>query len=289
MAAPHPLRGIALFASAVFLFACLDTTIKHLTQNFSVPLIAFVRYFVHLMLMLAIVVPRHGLKMARAGRPGLVILRALCLVLMTLLMMQGLKRLPLAEATAISFVAPLLVVLLARPLLGERIGLVRLLAVLCGFGGVLLVARPGGSLDLAGVLFVLVAALCGTAYQLLSRVLVGSESTLTLLFYVALAGAVCFGTTLPWVWHGPMPGWGDALLMLSLGVTGGLGHYLFTHAYHDAPASLLAPFSYLQLLWAGLLGWLVFDRVPDHLTLFGMGVIAVAGVVVAVQQQRKSG
>ncbi|MDP5240454.1 DMT family transporter [Uliginosibacterium sp. 31-16] len=288
MAAPHPLRGVALFACAVFLFACLDTTIKHLTVNFSVPLLAFVRYFMHLLLMLAIVAPRHGLKMAQARRPGLVILRALCLVVMTLFMMFGLKRLPLAEATAIGFVAPLLVVLLARPLLGERIGLLRLLAVLSGFGGVLLVARPGSDLDWIGVLFVLVAALCGTAYQLLSRVLVGSESTLTLLFYVALAGAVCFGSSLPWVLHGPQPGWFDALLMLSLGVTGGLGHYLFTHAYHDAPASLLAPFSYLQLLWAGLLGWLVFGRVPDHLTLLGMGIIAVAGVVVAVQQHRSA-
>lgn len=288
MSAPHPLRGIALFACAVFLFACLDTTIKHLTQSFSVPLIAFVRYFVHLLLMLAIVTPRHGLSMARARRPGLVILRGLSLVVMTLFMMMGLKRLPLAEATAICFVAPLLVVLLARPLLGERIGLVRLLAVLSGFCGVLLVARPGGSLDVVGVFCVLVAALCGTAYQLLSRVLVGGESTLTLLFYVALAGAISFGASLPWVSHGPLPGWQDGVLMLSLGVTGGLGHYLFTHAYHDAPASLLAPFNYLQLLWAGLLGWLVFGRVPDHLTLLGMGIIAGAGVVVALYQHRLS-
>jgi len=204
-----------------------------------------------------------------------------------LLMMQGLKRLPLAETTAISFVAPLLVVLLARPLLGERIGRLRLCAVLSGFGGVLLVARPGANLDLLGVLFVLVAALCGTAYQLLSRVLVGSESTVTLLFYVALAGSVCFGSSLPWVLPEPLPGWQDGVLMLSLGVTGGLGHYLFTHAYHDAPASLLAPFSYLQLLWAGLLGWLVFDRIPDHLTLLGMLIIAAAGVVVAVAQGRR--
>jgi drug/metabolite transporter (DMT)-like permease len=286
MSAPHPLRGITLFACAVFLFACLDATIKYLTLSFSVPLIAFVRYFVHFMLMLAIVTPRHGLTMARTQRPGLVILRSLCLVGMTLFMMLGLKRLPLAEATAIGFVAPLLVVLLARPLLGERIGLVRLLAVMAGFSGVLLVARPGGDMDLVGVLCVLVAASCATVYQLLSRVLVGTESTLTLLFYVALTGTVCFGTSLPWVWHGPMPGWADIALMISLGVTGGLGHYLFTHAYHDAPASLLAPFSYLQLLWTGLLGWLVFGRVPDHLTLLGMGIIAAAGVVVAVQQQR---
>jgi drug/metabolite transporter (DMT)-like permease len=288
MSASHPLRGIALFACAVFLFACLDTSTKYLTKSYSVPVIAFARYFVHLLLMLAILVPRHGLSMVRTRRPGLVILRAMSLVLMTLLMLQGLKRLPLAETTAISFVAPLLVVLSARPLLGERIGRLRLLAVLSGFGGVLLVVRPGAHLDPTGVVLVLAAALCWAAYQLLSRALAGSESTITLLFYVALAGTVCFGSSLPWVLPEPLPGWREGGVMLSLGVSGGLGHYLFTHAYRDAPASLLAPFSYLQLLWAGLLGWLVFDRIPDHLTLLGMGIIAAAGVVVAIQQGRRA-
>jgi drug/metabolite transporter (DMT)-like permease len=281
----HPLRGILLIACAVFLFACLDTTIRYLTAHFSVPLMAFVRYLVHLSLMLALLMPRQGLGFVRTQRPVLVVGRAMCLVGLTLFMMQGLVRLPVAEATAISFVAPLLVVLLARPLLGERIGLLRWLAVLAGFSGVLLVARPGGALDPFGVLMVFCAALCGTAYQLLSRVLAGSEATNTLLFYAALAGTCCFGLSLPWVPATPWPSWLEVGLLLSLGVTGGLGHYLFTRAYRHAPASLLAPFTYLQLLWAGLLGWLFFGRLPDQLTLLGMAIIALAGVVVALQQR----
>lgn len=286
MSKSHPLRGMALLAGAVFLFACLDTTIKHLAQSFSVPVVAFVRYAVHLSLMLAILVPRSGLQVARTQRPVLVVVRALCLALMTFLMMLGLKRLPVAEATAIGFVAPLLVVLLARPLLGERIGWRRWTAVLAGFGGVLLVARPGGELDPLGVSCVLAAALCGTAYQLLSRLLARSEGTQTLLFYVALAGCMSFGLALPWAGPQPTPSLFDALLLFSLGVTGGLGHYLFTQAYQHAPASMLAPFSYLQLLWAGLLGWLVFGQVPHPLALLGMAVIAAAGVAVALSQRR---
>lgn len=286
MTSSHPLRGILLVAGAVFLFACLDTTIRYLATHFSVPLMAFVRYLVHLGLMLALLLPRQGAGFMRPRRTWLVLARALCLVGLTLFMMQGLVRLPVAEATAISFVAPLLVVLLARPVLGERIGAVRWAAVLAGFGGVLLVARPGGSLDPFGVLMVGCAALCGTAYQLLSRLLAASESTLTLLFHAALAGTLCFGLSLPWMPAAPRPSaleWG---LLFSLGVSGGLGHYLFTRAYRHASASLLAPFTYLQLLWAGLLGWLVFARVPDGLTLLGMGIIAGAGVVVALQQRR---
>ena len=286
MKSHHPLRGILLIASAVFLFACLDTTIRYLAAHFSVPLMAFVRYSVHLGLMLAILAPTQGLGFVRTKRPLLVVGRALCLVGLTLFMMQGLARLPVAEATAIGFVAPLLVVLLARPLLGERIGWVRGLAVLAGFCGVLLVARPGGNLDSFGVLMVFCAALCGTAYQLLSRFLAGSESTNTLLFHAALAGTLCFGASLPWLPETPWPSTFEVILLFSLGVTGGLGHYLFTRAYRHAPASLLAPFTYLQLLWAGLLGWLAFARLPDGLSLLGMGIIAAAGVVVALQQHR---
>ncbi|PLK49816.1 DMT family transporter [Uliginosibacterium sp. TH139] len=285
-ASPHPLRGVLLIASAVFLFACLDSTIRYLAAHFPVPLMAFVRYVVHLVLMLGILWPRQGLGFVRPRRTLLVVVRALCLVACTLFMMQGLVRLPVAEATAIGFVAPLLVVLLSRPLLGERIGWLRWGAVLAGFCGVLLVARPGASLDAFGVAMVLCAALCGAAYQLLSRLLASSESTNTLLFHAALAGTLCFGLSLPWQPAIAWPSLFETGLLFSLGVTGGLGHYLFTRAYRHAPASLLAPFTYLQLLWAGLLGWLVFDRVPDGLTLLGMAVIALAGVVVALNQVR---
>jgi drug/metabolite transporter (DMT)-like permease len=192
---------------------------------------------------------------------------------------------PVAETTAINFLAPMLVVLLARPVLGERIGALDWTAAVLGFVGVLLIARPGSGLDATGILFALCAVGAGAVYQLLSRVLVSTERTVTLLFYTGLIGSVAFGIFLPWFWEGETPTPWQVLLFLSMGVTGGLGHFLFTAAYRHAPASLLAPMNYLQLLWAGLLGWMVFGHMPDHLSLLGMCVVAASGVIVALKSR----
>ena len=283
---PHVLRGAAYFATALFLFACLDSTVKYLTAHYPVPLVAWLRYAGQFLLMTALLAPRQGRTLLSAQRPRLVALRSLCLVLLTLLMNSALHRLPLAEATALSFAAPLLVVLLAQPLLQERVGLARGVAVLVGFGGVLLIARPGGELDVLGVVLALLAAVSNTGYQLLSRVLSGTERPVNLLYSSALFGTVAFGLLLPWAWAGPVPSALYTLLFLSLGVTGGLGHLFFTLAFREAPASFLAPISYLQLVWAGLLGWLVFGQLPDPLTLSGMAVVTAAGVAVALRGQR---
>lgn len=284
----HPLRGVLLTAAAVLLFACLDACNKYLTARYRVSLLAFDRYLVQSLLMLCLLWRSEGMGLLRARRPLLVTIRALCLAGLTMFQMLALARMPVAEATAISFVTPLLVVLLARPLLGEKIGLFRWGAVIAGFVGVLLVANPGGDVDPLGVTYVLCGALCGTGYQLLSRSLASTESTSTMLFYTGLAGIVFF---LPGVVLAPMPpnpGLLDGVLLLCVGALGGVGHYLFTRAYKFASASLIAPFSYLQLLWAGILGWLVFNRVPHHFALFGMLIIGGSGVAVAWHQQRNA-
>lgn len=283
----HSLRGVCEFAFALLLFACLDTTVKHLAAEHPVPLIAWARYAVHTLLMVLILAPTMRLDLLRTQRTGLSVVRAFCLVVISLCMMFALPRLPLAEATAIVFLAPMLVVLLARPLLGERIGPVRGAAVVAGFIGVLLIARPGGDLDPVGVVLVLCVAVANSGYQLLSRVLLRTESAIVLLFYAALAGAAFFSLLLPWSLGGPSLSALDWALFFSLGVTGGVGHYFYTRAFRDAPASLLAPLSYLQLLWAALLGWLVFDQLPDGLSLIGMLIIAVSGVVVALRGRDK--
>jgi drug/metabolite transporter (DMT)-like permease len=153
---------------------------------------------------------------------------------------------------------------------------------------VLIIVRPGSGLDPAGLAFLFCAVAGNTAYQLLSRILAGSERTIALLFYVALVGTICFGLALPLVWDGQAPTGLDLLLLLSLGVYGGLGHFLFTAAFRHAPASLLAPLSYFQLGWAGLLGWLVFGQVPDALTVLGMSVIAASGLMTAIKSRQSS-
>ena len=282
----HPLRGALLFLVGLLLFACMDVTTKYLAASYDVPLIVAVRYIVNCLLMVVLLAPTHGRHLVETQRTGLVVLRAGCLAVVSVLMGLALQRIPVAEATAINFLAPMLVVLAARPLLGERIGVVGWVAAIAGFGGVLLVARPGTGLNLAGIGFALSAVGANVGYQLLSRVLATSERTIALLFYTALVGAIVFGLALPWFWGGPAPGVRVVLLFVSLGVYGGLGHFLFTAAYRHAPASMLAPMSYLQLLWAGLLGWLVFGHVPDALSLCGMAVIAGSGLAIAVKSRR---
>jgi drug/metabolite transporter (DMT)-like permease len=153
---------------------------------------------------------------------------------------------------------------------------------LAGFVGVLLIARPGGGLSETGVIFALLCAAFATGYHLLSRMLAQTESTHSLLLWSGLAGAAVFGGYLPWSWRGPAPDALDVVLFLSVGVLATAGHFLFTAAYRDAPASLLAPVNYAHLLWAGLLGWAVFGHVPDGWAMTGMALVAIAGGGIAV-------
>jgi drug/metabolite transporter (DMT)-like permease len=280
-----PLRGILLFLVGVFLFACVDTTTKFLTAHYPAPLVVAVRYAIHCVLMIAVLAPVQGMKLVRTQRTAMVLVRAVCLAAASLFLALALTRMPVAETSAIVFLAPMLVVLMAGPVLKETVGAVGWIAAAGGFAGVLLIARPGGGLDVLGVVLALCAALATSLYQLLSRVLAGTERTITLLFYTALVGAVAFGAAAPWFWTGVAPSPLQMALFFGIGVAGGVGHYLFTAAHRHAPASMLAPLQYVQLLWAALLGGVVFGHVPDALGIVGMGVVAVSGALVAVKSR----
>lgn len=285
---PHPFRGVLYLVVALLLFACLDVTIKQLASHFPVPVVIAVRYVVHFSLMTAMLAPRAGKQLVVTQRTGLVLIRGACLLVVSLFMTLALQRMPVAEATSIQFLAPMLVVLLARPVLGERIGLARWVSVIAGFCGVVLIARPGGQVDLLGLGFLICSVMAGAAYQLLSRILIRTEQAIAMLFYTALMGSLCFGALVPAYWSGVWPTGTEILLFLSLGVTGGLGHLLFTLAYREAPASVLAPVNYLQLVWAGMLGWLVFDQIPDGLGLLGMAIVAASGVFIALHSRAQA-
>lgn len=284
---PHAMRGIAYYVVTLLLFAYIDTTTKYLASRYPVPLLIWVRYCVHLLFMTVVLLPSERGRLLVTQRTGLVILRALGLVVVTLLMSLSLQRMPVAEVTSVQFLAPLLVTLLAGPLLGEKIGIVRTACVVVGFCGVLLVVRPGSNLDPLGLVFVFLAALGNAFYQMLSRLLGGTERPLVMLYYSALVGFFCFSLVVPWFWQGELPSSFDLMLFISLGLVGGVGHLLFTFAYRDTPASTLAPVTYLQLLWAGVLGWLVFGQIPTGLTLLGMLIIAGAGATVALHDRFK--
>ena len=150
--------------------------------------------------------------------------------------------------------------------------------------GVLLVVRPGGGLDPVGVAFLLMAVAGNAAYQLLSRSLARSETTVALLLNSAIAGSVCFGSLVPWSLGGPPLSLRDALLFATIGMASGLGHYLLTASFRLAPVSVLGPVTYMQLMWAGILGWVVFGHVPDALSILGMVVICCAGAAVVMRR-----
>lgn len=279
------MRGISYFVVTLLLFACLDTTTKYLASRYPVPLLAWVRYLIQVFFMSTVLMPREGTRLFVTERKGLVVLRGLALVVVTVMTSLSLQRMPVAEVTSIQFVAPLLVAVLAGPVLGEKMGRVRALCAVAGFCGVLLVVRPGSNLDPLGVVFVLMAAVANAFYQMLSRALGGTERAVVMLYYSAMAGFACMSALLPWFWHGPQPTPLDYALFLSLGIVGTIAHGLFTLAFRFAPASTLAPLTYLQLLWAGLMGWFVFGQVPRGLTLLGMLIIAAAGAVVALHKR----
>jgi drug/metabolite transporter (DMT)-like permease len=283
--ASHPFQGVILFVSALLLFACMDTTTKYLAAHYNVPLVIAIRYITHCILMIVLLAPRHGKKLFQTQRTGLVLIRAASLAIASLFMGLALQRMPVAETTAIVFLGPMLVVLLAVPFLGERISTFGWIAAIIGFVGVLLIAHPGSGLDLTGTLFAFCVVGALVVYQLLSRVLASTEETIPLLFYTALIGSIVYGAFLPWSWHGPSPSFGEILLFLSMGISGGLGHFLYTAAYRHASASLLAPMNYLQLLWAGLLGWCVFNHVPDTLSIIGMCIITASGAMIALKSR----
>ena len=285
---PSALRGILLMLLAVMCFAALDATSKHLSQTYPVAILVWVRYVVHCVLMLVFLAPSMRWKLVATTRPVALTVRALLLVATTALCMAAFRVMPLAETTAIIFVSPLAVGLLAGPLLGERVGAARWLAMLAGFAGMLMVARPGSGLSLEGVLLALGAAACYTVYQLQTRQLSPTENTWTMLFYTALAGTVVMTLGLPLFWGGPLPGPLDALMFCTMGLYGGGGHYLLTRAFRHAPASTISPFLYAQLLWAGLFGGLFFDHWPDALSIAGMAVIAASSIAMAGWERRQS-
>lgn len=284
----HPIHGVLLMLFALFFFAALDATAKHLAQTFALPLLVWARYAFHCLLMVVFLAPSMRLKLVATKRPLIQVIRALLLVSVSLLSLAAFRLMPLAETTAILFVTPLLVALLSGRFLGEKVGLLRWISVAAGFAGALLIARPGGALSGPGILFSLAAALCYSIYQIQTRQLSSTESTFTMLFYTALTGTVVMTLALPWFWAGPTPSPMEALQIGSLGIFGGTGHFLLTRAFRHAPASTLSPLMYAQLIWATLLGWQLFGELPDGLSILGMLVIAGSGLAIALAERRRA-
>lgn len=279
-----PLRGILLMVSAIGFFVLMDTIAKYLSQWYPVPGIVWARYAINLGILLAWFAARGELGRLRTARPGIQLARGFLLAAATSLYFTSLKVLPLADAAAIGFVMPLFVAVLAVPMLAERLDLSRGIAILVGLVGALLIVRPGSDVFTLYALLPVAMAICNALYQILTRKVAGQEHPLTSLVWGAIVGAVLLSAVAPYYWVTPTQAWHWVLLGI-IGLLASIGHYLLIKAYDYANATLLAPFNYTVMLWAVLLGYLVFGHLPDGWSVMGMAVIVASGLYVAARQR----
>ena len=278
-AGDNPMRGIALFTSAVLMFTAMDTTAKYLAQTYPVWQVVWARYAFNLVFALAIIAPT-GLPSGwlRTRRPGLQIVRGMLLIASTAIFFNAIHRLPLADAASIGFSSPLIVTALSVPLLGEKVGIRRWSAVLVGFLGVLVIVRPGVAELRWELLLPLGSAFVFALYAILTRVLTRTDNAMTTLLWSAVVGTAIASVPLYDSWRAPDAwAWG---LMVALGVLGGFSHFIIIHAFSHAPASVLAPFTYLQLISMTASGYFVFGDFPDPWTIAGAVIISGSGIYV---------
>ncbi len=290
MTRPHahvPTAAILLIVGSVLCFTFLDATVKVLAERYPVPLLVWTRYGVQLLAMLLWLLPRMGVGLFRTRRIRLHLARAAILPLSSLCFFSSLKYLPLAEATAINYGTPVLVIILAVIFLGEKMTPPRIALVVAGIVGMLLIVRPGAAVFQGAALFALGASVLYGTFQILTRTL-ADENSYVLLFYPALVGTLMMTAMLPWFGADVTMPWLDVVLVVTAGLLGTIGHFMFILAFQRAPASALTPFTYMHLVWATLVGWLAFGNFPDGWTLAGMAVIGGSGLSIALHERRRA-
>ena len=280
-----PMRGIALSLTATLLFAIADTIAKFLSTGLPIIQINWVRYviFLGLALILARNTPVRALWPAT---PWLQVLRACCVIGSSVLFVFGIRSMTMAQATTISFLSPLLITILSIPLLGETVGLRRWAAVGAGMVGMLIVARPGLDGFEPAALFGVASATFWSVALIITRKMSATDPPTTTVLWSAGLGTMLLSVALPFelAWPTPLQ-WG---LMVALGVLASAGQWLVILAYRHAPASVLAPFVYSQLVWATITGYLVFASLPDRWTLVGAAIIIASGLYTAHRERLRS-
>ena len=279
----RPLRGVALILVATVFLGTSDVTSKYLSATLPSIEIAWIRFLVFLLIMAPAMMPGLPIYSLRTTRPGFQLLRGAALLGSSLLFISGLRYLPIAEASATSFVAPLLVTALSIPFLGERVGLRRWLATAVGLAGVLIILRPGTSAFHIAAFFPLVSATAWACTLIMTRMMSGKEHAATTMTYSSIAGFGILSAMVPFVWVNPT--WHDILFATIVGVSSTAGQWVVVLAFRYADASVLAPFSYTQLLWVSILGFVIFGEVPDVWTATGAVVIVASGLYTAHRER----
>jgi drug/metabolite transporter (DMT)-like permease len=281
--ADRPFRGIALILASTVFLGTSDVTAKYLSATLPSIEIAWIRFLVFALIMAPAMLPGSPFYALQSHRRGLQVMRGAALLLSSLLYISGLRFLPIAEASATSFVAPLFVTALSIVFLGERVGLRRWGATAIGLIGVLIILRPGTSAFHPAAFFPIVSALAWAGTLIMTRMMSGREHAGTTMAFSSIAGVGLISALVPWVWVAP--GWHDILFGILIGVTSTAGQWIVVLAFRYADASVLAPFSYTQLLWVSLLGFFVFGEVPDIFTVTGAAFIVASGLYTAHRER----
>ena len=275
--ARNRLTGIGLVSLTYLLFALLDGSAKWLVASTPVIVVVWLRFLVHAVLASATLFPLRGLALVRTRHLRWHALRALMFMAMTAVNFWALQYLQLAVTSSIAFSVPIIIALLAAPILGERLDAGRWLAILAGFAGVLIIVRPWSAAFHPAMLLAVANAVLYAAFMLMTRWLAAYDSTETIQFLPALGAAIGLAPFALAFWRSP-PGWHEWAVACLMGVLGGAGHHLLALAYRYAPATTLAPFLYQQVLYAAAFGYLVFGDVPAAAVWLGAAVVIASGL-----------
>ena len=263
---------------ALACFAVLDTTTKRVTMVLPIMMAVWARYFFQAFLITAVVLPLKGLAVLTTQNPRQQLARGVLLAVVTGLAFSSLKFLPVGEFTAINMTAPLLVTLLAARTLGEHVSLQRVWLVCGGFVGTLIIVRPGTDVFGWPLLIPMALVIVNAAFQLLTSKMARTEDAMTTQFYTTWVGTALTSLPLFWFWV-PVTEMRVLLELVLMGAAGATGHFLLILAFERSPAGALMPYMYAQIAFGIFWGWVIFKHVPDHVSLFGIGLIAILGAV----------
>jgi drug/metabolite transporter (DMT)-like permease len=277
-------RSIVAILLSVSCFSVLNAISKTLTAHYPVIQVIWARYLFAFILMMVLFLPRYRMNLFRYKRLDSQIIRGLLLFFSSFLYFHGLVYLPLPTAASISLTSPLIVTALSARFLGEPVGPRRWAAVAVGFIGALIVVRPGHANFDWHTLYIVASTICSSLYQLYSRRYGQAERPEASATMATIVGVLAASPFLPFEWITPLSGW-DIVLFVAIGVMAGIGHYFLTIAYSQAPAAVIAPFNYLQLVGAAILGYLLFKDVPDMWTWIGAGVIMSSGLYIGHRER----
>lgn len=271
-------KAVFLFIIAISLLATMDLLTKIASADLSTTQIVWGRYVAQSLAMLLIIGPASITASIRSKVPGLHIARSLLLFVANFAFMAALRYMPLTEANIVGFASPLLLTALTYPVLGERVGVGRWAAVIAGFVGVIIVLQPGTAVFHWAALLPLVMAIGGACYHVMTPIVARTEDPAISIYYVSIIGAFGMSLIVPFYWTQPdILGWA---LLFVIGSLGTIGHVLIVRAFAHAPASMLAPFFYVHLIWAVTYGWIFFGDLPHVATIVGGALIIGSGIYV---------